>query len=281
MVGIRELEALAAEFAAGPLLVHSDVMKAATFVGEYRGKEAFLESHWNILQRIAQGRPLWLPGFNYDFVKTGRFDVRHCPSQVGALSEFVRCQHADWRSEVPVYSIVGTGTPPTATQEDVLYPFGKNSAFEELLAHEGQLLFYGSAYVNTFGHYLEQLGNNLPYRYPKRFPGHLITTAGQSRQVTVEYHCRPLGYPFQYDVDYILEDLHQQGIARFLAPEDRTVISIPTRSLADYWHARFQDDPYFLLTEETRNWVVEKVQQLGRPFRLTDFEPAGEIRAAG
>ena len=44
MVGIRELESLAAEFAAGPLLVHSDVMKAASFVGEYRGKEAFLES---------------------------------------------------------------------------------------------------------------------------------------------------------------------------------------------------------------------------------------------
>jgi hypothetical protein len=78
-----------------------------------------------------------------------------------------------------------------------------------------------------------------------------------------------------------LEDLHQQGIARFLAPEDRTVISIPTRALADYWHARFQDDPYFLLTAETRNWVVDKVQQLGHPFRLTDFEPVGETRAAG
>ena len=44
MAGIRELESLAAEFAPGPLLVHSDIMKAAAFVGEYRGKEAFLES---------------------------------------------------------------------------------------------------------------------------------------------------------------------------------------------------------------------------------------------
>jgi len=281
MAGIRELESLAAEFAPGPLLVHSDIMKAAAFVGEYRGKEAFLESHWKVLQRIAQDRPLWLPGFNYDFVNTGLFDVGHCPAQVGALSEFVRCQYADWRSEVPVYSLVGTGSPPTATQQAVLYPFGANSAFEELLAQEGQLLFYGSAYVNTFGHYLEQLGNNLPYRYPKRFSGQLITTSGQSRQVAVEYHCRPLNYHFEYDVDGILQDLHQQGIAKFLAPGNRTVISIRTRSLADYWLARFQDEPYFLLTEETRNWVVEKIQQLGRPFCLTDFEPAETTRAAG
>jgi aminoglycoside 3-N-acetyltransferase len=281
MAGMQELEALAAEFAAGPILIHSDVMKAASFVGEYRGKEAFLESHWKILERIAGDRPLWFPCFNYDFVQTGQFDVRHCPSQVGALSEFIRCNHADWRNEVPVYSIAGTGSAPTAVKQDVLYPFGKNSAFEELLAQDGQLLFYGSAYVNTFGHYLEQLGNNLPYRYPKQFQGQLTTTSGQSRSITVEYHCRPLGYPFAYDVDYILEDLHQEGIAHFLEPNDQTVISIQTRALADYWLTRFQEDPYFLLTAETKHWVVEKVQQLGRPFCLADFEPAEETRAAG
>jgi len=281
MVGIRELESLASEFAPGPLLVHSDVMKASAFAGEYQGKEAFLQSHWEVLQQIAQGRPIWLPVFNYDFVKTGLFDVQHCPSQVGALSEFVRCQHAQWRSEVPVYSIVGTGPPLVFGQEDVLYPFGENSAFEQLLAQEGHLLFYGAAYVNTFGHYLEQLGNNLHYRYPKRFPGQLITTVGQSRQVAVEYHCRPLGQTLEYDVDGILQDLHQQGIAKFLAPDNHSIISIRTRSLADYWLARFKDEPYFLLTEQTRNWVVEKVQQLGRPFCLTDFEPAEATRAAG
>lgn len=281
MAGMQELEALAAEFAAGPILIHSDVMKAASFVGEYRGKEAFLESHWKILKRIAGDRPLWFPCFNYDFVKTGQFDVRHCPSQVGALSEFIRCQHADWRSEVPVYSISGTGSAPTAAKRDILYPFGENSAFEELLAQEGQLLFYGSAYVNTFGHYLEQLGDNLPYRYPKQFRGQLITATGQSRPITVEYHCRPLGYPFEYDVDYILEDLHQKGIAHFLEPNNQTVISIQTRALADYWLTRFQEDPYFLLTAETKHWVMEKVQQLGRPFCLADFEPVEEPRAAG
>jgi aminoglycoside N3'-acetyltransferase len=281
MVGIRELESLAAGFAPGPLLVHSDVMKAAAFAGEYRGKEAFLQSHWEVLQQIAQGRPIWLPSYNYDFPKTGIFDVQRCPSQVGALSEFVRRRHAHWRTNVPVYSIVGTGPPPTYPQEDIFYPFGAHSAFEQLLAQEGHLLFYGAAYVNTFGHYLEQLGNNLHYRYPKRFPGQLITTAGQSRQVAVEYHCRPLGQTLEYDVDGILQDLQQQGIAEFLAPDNHIMISIRTRSMADYWLARFKDEPYFLLTEQTRNWVVEKVQQLGRPFCLNDFEPAEATRAAG
>ena len=282
MVGLKELQSLASEFAAGPLLVHSDVMKMASFVGPYQGKEAFLQSHWDLLQELAQGRPIWLPSYNYEFPKTRLFDVQRCPSQVGALSEFVRCRHAHWRTNVPVYSIVGTGPPPTYPHEDIFYPFGAHSVFEQLLTQDGQLLFYGAEYrSNTFGHYVEYLGGNLQYRYAKRFSGQLVTNDSKSQPVAVEYHCRPQGHTMDYGFDRVLGDLQREGIATFLSPKSSPVILIHAKSMADYCLTRFQDDPYYLLDEETRNWVVEKVQQLGRPFCLTDFEPVEETRAAG
>ena len=282
MAGLRELQSLAAEFTPGPLLVHADVMKMASFVGPYQGKETFLQSHWDLLRELAQGRPIWLPSYNYDFPKTGIFDVQRCPSQVGALSEFVRRRHAHWRTNVPVYSIVGTGPPPTYPQEDIFYPFGTHSAFEQLLTQDGQLLFYGAKYrTNTYGHYLEHLGNNLHYRYAKRFSGQLVTKDNKSQPVSVEYHCRPQGRSMDYGFDRVLGDLHREGIAKVLSSENSPVILIHGKSMADYCLARFKNDPYYLLDEETRNWVVEKVQQLGRPFCLSDFEPAEATRAAG
>ena len=96
MAGMQELEALAAEFAAGPILIHSDVMKAASFVGEYRGKEAFLESHWKILKRIAGDRPLWFPCFNYDFVKSAP-----CLNSFDASTPIGATRYRSTRSPVP------------------------------------------------------------------------------------------------------------------------------------------------------------------------------------
>jgi len=282
MADLKELQSLASEFAPGPVLIHSDVMKMASFVGPYQGKEAFLQSHWDLLQELAEQRPLWFPSYNYDFPKTGLFDVQRCPSQVGALSEFVRCRQANWRTNVPVYSIVGTGPAPTYPQKDVFYPFGANSAFEQLLRQDGQLLFYGAEYrSNTFGHYLEHLGNNLQYRYAKRFTGQLVTHENETRPISVEYHCRPWGHSMDYGFDRVLGDLHREGIARFLSPNNSTVILIHAKAMADYCLFRFKDDPYYLLNAESRSWVIEKVQQLGRPFCLADFEPAEETRAAG
>jgi len=283
MSGLGELQPLASGFAAGPLLVHSDVMTPyrARDREKYKGKKAFLQGQWEVIQQVSQGRPIWSPSFNYDFGKTGLFDIRLSPSHVGVFSEFIRTQHAQWRTEVPFYSIAGSGPLPVFPDQDMHYPFGKHSIFEQLLEQEGNLMFYGGRYLNTFLHYIEQVSNNLNYRYPKRFQGKLITADGTTRQVAAELHCSPLGHHMEYDNKTMLQDLHQEGIATSHTAGNCTIISMQIRPFTDYCLARFKEDPYFMLEAKTRRWVTEKVQQLGRPFCLTDFEPAETTRAAG
>lgn len=283
MSELGALQALASGLAPGPLLVHSDVMKPyrARNREKYKGKNAFLQAQWEVLQQVSQGRPIWSPSFNYDFGKTGLFDIRLSPSHVGVFSEFIRTQHAQWRTEVPFYSIVGSGPVPAFPDQEMHYPFGKHSIFEQLLEQEGTLMFYGGRYLNTCLHYIEYLSNNLNYRYPKIFPGELIAADGTTRPIAAELHCSPLGHHMEYDNKIMLQDLQHEGIATLHTAGNCKIISMPIRPFTDYCLARFKEDPYYMLEAKTRHWVTEKVQQLGRPFCQTDFEPAEATRAAG
>jgi hypothetical protein len=52
------------------VFVHSDPFRAASLVPKTKDRAAFVDSHIGLLSSAASDRPLWMPGFNYDFPKT-------------------------------------------------------------------------------------------------------------------------------------------------------------------------------------------------------------------
>jgi len=74
----------------GPVLVHSDLLGAHYFLGKATRRQPSPEAHMKFLERWHDSNNLWFPTFNYDFTKTGLYDVQRSPSQIGALSEYAR-----------------------------------------------------------------------------------------------------------------------------------------------------------------------------------------------
>ena len=49
-----------------------------------------------------------------------------------------------------------------------------------------------------------------------------------------------------------------------------TLFSI--KDVSDYWINKLNNDPFYFLNEETKQWVIPKINALGRGFELNDFE---------
>ena len=81
------IEKLVDSLGSGPVFVHSDPFRAARMVKPVRDRNAYLDAHIDVLCHAACDRSLWVPTFNYDFPKTGLYDVRESESQLGPIPE--------------------------------------------------------------------------------------------------------------------------------------------------------------------------------------------------
>lgn len=256
----------------GPLFVHSDPFAAARLVARSRDKVELLESHVAVLLRAAGERPIWLPAFNYGFTRTGIFDIVADPVQLGPLPEYFRKAHADWRSEMPIFSMTGVGRAPSAKFGPLTDPFSDSSAFAELARNGGVILYYGNTFhFNTIVHYAERLTGGPPYRYDKVFPGVVRHADGSSTQGSLNYHVRPFGTGLDYDWPAILERALQAGACRRLEkfPE---ILAAPAGVLTEFFVGEMRRDPLGLLDSKSRAWVEPALAELGRRFLISDFE---------
>ncbi len=236
-------------------------------------REAILESHVENLEALADGREFWLPTFNYDFCSSGTFDVDIDVSQVGPITEFYRERHSAWRTPVPVFSVCGSSRQcqPINNVAHEIDPFGQRSIFGELAARNGVIVWYGAPFASTtFIHYVERQVGGPVYRYDKRFVGNV--TRGEVRsQTTLVYHVRPLSLDLDYGWETLETAARESGVLRqhALAPN---VMWALARDLLDTWVASLARDPLHLLSAESRVVVASRLDELGRPFEIGDFE---------
>jgi len=229
-----------------------------------------LWSHYSILKKIFQEIPIWMPTFNYDFPLSKEYDVHLTKSVVGALTDFFRTKHAAWRSEVPVFSFAGEGEKPYICENGIIDAFGTNSVFGQLITNDGLIMFYGTDLLPaTFVHYCEQISGVLTYRYFKTFEGKVIND-NREKNVTLKFHVRPLRNVLEYDIKKLEHDLYAEGLLKDFTPFQTLLIK--ARHFSEYITDRMKEDTLYLLTEDTRSWVEPKLQKLGRPFLITDFE---------
>ena len=261
------------ELGQGPLMVHSDLLRAGTPAGAPSGRSQLLQAHWNNLKSIAGNRDIWMPVFNYSFPHSQTFDVMTEVSQIGPFTEYFRTELALWRSSTPMISFCGTGQMPPDDPGPEIDPFGPRSTYHHLVQAGGIYLAYGAPFTAANPIHVSERQSGQPlYRYDKYFHGHVRLKDGSQRQVVLRYHARPWKTDLDYDYPRLKADLVDAGICRVWEPGPLRFMCYPAGQLIQYWTERLANDPLYLLNQRSRDWVEPMLEKLGRPFLLTDFE---------
>jgi aminoglycoside 3-N-acetyltransferase len=238
------------------------------------GRKQQLQLHYDMLKNAVEQRPIWMPSFNYDYPVTQEFNVQNTPSQVGALTEYFRTHVAGWRSPVPIFSFTGDDCEPILKAGATIDPFGESSLFQQMTEDDALIMYYGinGIHPSTFVHYCERVSGKLCYRYDKIFSGKVISL-DKTHDVRLNFHVRPRSNKtLDYDWTRLEKDLIQAGLMFKVSDFRFEIRLIKAGDLAHFWIEKMQEDPLYLLDNNTRVWVEAKLDELGRPFLLSDFE---------
>ncbi|MEO0075382.1 MAG: AAC(3) family N-acetyltransferase [candidate division WOR-3 bacterium] len=253
------------------ILIHSDILFG--FKIPFVNHDFFLKEHYKELKAVCQPLKIIMPSFNYDFCKGSIYNMKESESQVGSLSEYFRKNMATWRTSTPVFNFSGIGENPILIKYGKIDPFDKSSIFGFLHKNKGILMHYGSGFhTSTLIHYVERISNRLIYRYDKLFKGQVIDVNGVTHECELIYHVRPKGYALDYDWGRIEEDLIENELIEKYKQKRTQILIGRIDKIVDFWLSRLNDNPFYFLHKDTRNWVEAKYNELNRPFELTDFE---------
>lgn len=255
------------------VLIHSDIKHL--FLFEFNSKNDLLEKHLKNINEIFSNFNIWMPTFNYDFTKTGVYNLEKDKSQVGVLNDYFRYV-CDWRTTTPVFNFCGNGKYPINKihSEEKINPFWYGSEFHYLYQTNSLQCHYGSNLnCSTLIHYVEKISKKLLYRYSKIFNG-IIKTGEINIEVDLDYHVTPLNPRVSYDWGKIHHDLLKENlIHEYKIYGNINYISLfLIKEVTDYWIDKIEYDPFYFLDRESKKWVILKVHQLGRGFELNDFE---------
>ena len=265
-----ELEKILPKDRKVPVFIHSDLLKASLFVKPTINRETTLVKHLQFLGNLFEDRKLWFPCFNYQFPKTRIYDVKNSICELGPLPEYYRCNVATWRTIDPIFSACGVDENPCdEIPHKEMNAFDEASIFAKLVKQNGIVFFYGASFSSaTIIHHIEYIIKPL-YRYNKVFSG-MIIAGNVKHSIKYNYHVRPFGFHLDYAWDRLLTDLQKEGIAKSI--NNKLSTSIPATTLKKYWLERLNKDPFYLLDETSKEWVIPKVEKLGRRFKISDFE---------
>jgi aminoglycoside 3-N-acetyltransferase len=168
------------------VLIHSDVrrtLRACLKRGLHVGPGDLLAS---FLEAVGPSGTLLLPLFNFDFTEGVRFDIRHTPSRMGALTEAGRQRPEAVRTGHPIYSFAAIGARARHfAGVDNFSGYGADSPFALLRELDGKIAVLDLADQSsmTFYHHVEEM-LDVPYRYHKQFTGQYTDAGGETSTKT-------------------------------------------------------------------------------------------------
>ncbi len=177
-LGVREGDAL---------LVHSSLSSMGHVVG---GPETVVRG---LLDALGASGTLLMPALSYEHVTSKQpiFDLRHTPSNVGAIAEHFRRRPGTQRSLHPTHSVCAVGPRTTELLSDHAKdrtPCGDHSPFRKLPQLEGRILMLGCGLrPNTSFHAIEERVVP-PYLFGLPLTYVLIDRHGNSHERTYTRH---------------------------------------------------------------------------------------------
>jgi aminoglycoside 3-N-acetyltransferase len=197
---VSATSALAQQWAAGgvqpgdTLLLHSNVTR--TLLAHRRAGRTISPADVlaSFLQALGPDGTLLLPLFNFGFAKGVPFDIRHTPSEMGALTEAGRLHPEAVRTGHPIYSFAVIGARSERFRGvDNVSGFGEDSPFGILREMNGTIgaLDLDEQNSMTFYHHVEEI-RRVPYRHFKDFTGTYIGHDGRPGTRTYRLYVRNL-----------------------------------------------------------------------------------------
>ncbi len=196
------------------VLVHSSLRRTLMEMKrqqEVVSSEDVLDS---FLAALGPNGTLLMPLFNFDFPKTKMFDIRHTPSQMGAMTEAARRHPQAIRTGHPIYSFAVIGKNADRFRGiDNQSGYGEDSPFAVLRALDGKIASLDLPDQNsmTFYHHVEEM-LGVPYRYFKEFEGEYIDASGQSSHRVYKLFVRDVENGVLTHVDPAGERMWQAGL---------------------------------------------------------------------
>lgn len=252
--------------------VHSDMLRGLQIKVSPFSTEALISAHVQTIANLTDGADLWFPAFALDFPKTKVFDVQQTRSEMGHISEYFRTHVAQWRSHVPMHSCCGTGNCPIENTSELADPWEASGIFGKLIDIKGAVLFYGAGIeAVSLIHYLEKQGH-VPYRYEKIFSGEIIAGNGVRNTIKASHIVRPAAYDVEYDWSKLSADLLARNLLQDIGDKRSRILLLDAAGTFEFWLDQIKKDPFYFINSSTKEWAVPLVEQLGRPFNISDFE---------
>ena len=203
------------------------------------------------------------------------YNAQKAESQIGPFPEYLRLNWANSQSLDPVFSFLSLS--PIKILEPIqnkMTAFSEQSAFHSLVSENGSILFYGAPISSTtFIHYAEFKSGNPLYRYDKKFVGKLILENHEIEPFEYTYPVRPFDKYLDYDWSKIETDLVTENILNPIYANNQMIMGyLDVKFLLEFWQTQIQKDPFYLLDQKSKDWVIPMVEKLGRRFELEDFE---------
>lgn len=225
----------------------------------------------NLLLKASNERTLLFPTFNYDFLKTGLYNVESDVCQVGAFNEHIRKLFSKQRTKTPVfnYCIINNKNFDFEIRDN---PFSDNSIFDSMVKNKTTIGFLGADFsVNTFIHYSEEVAG-IGYRYHKLFHG-FVNTHESKTNLTFKYRVRPtLEKAVDYDWKKIETDLGNSGLLHKANSDVCKISYFRADKAHDFILNKIINDELYLLTPASKKIVLELYSKYGSPLLLDKIE---------
>ena len=215
------------------LLVHSNIKRTLMTCRRAGFAVSPADVLDSFLAAVGPDGTLLLPLFNFEFANGAPFDIRHTPSQMGALTEAGRVHPDAVRTGHPIYSFAAIGAQAHRFSDvDNVSGYAEDSPFGILRALNGTIavLDLEDQDSMTFYHHVEEL-KRVPYRYFKNFTGTYVDGGGSSSVKTYRLYVRDVAGGVVTDVNPAGELMWQSGLYSGFRP--RTASGLRTVKARD------------------------------------------------
>jgi len=250
-----------------PLLFHTDISSMGIF-DEFKHRAAMGQDYEDLIDEVSGGRPYLIPTFNYDFCKSGVFDLAKDLGQVGALSKFYSKKYPNLRTRTPVFNFVIKNNASVFSLAPVVECYGYGSTFDTLRKCGGYVIMLGNL-SNTFTHHAEETFP-IGYRYSKRFIGKIIWE-DKVEDAELEFRVRPRAGAVVYS-EMCIADAIDEGVMKRSNCGLTTVIWYKASEYFDFVQRKLKQNELYLLDEPSKKAVLNLWSHHGNPLSLQKCE---------
>lgn len=202
-----------------------------------------------LLEVVGSCGNLAVPTHTWDIVNARQpvFDVLLTPSHVGAITEFVRRRPEAVRSLHPTHSVtvIGPGAVDlTKNHEHDDTPCSRTSPYGRIVAGDGLIVMLGvSLLYNTTYHGVEEWAG-VPWVFRSDYKEDLYTIDKEGNRIHVPSF-RHAGQERKFEETQF--ELEHEGILKVVPWEQKLILVLKAKQMAEYMGQKLADDPDYLL----------------------------------